>query len=248
MPKKSAGSRRSAFGEWAQSFRTSTPPVSNKQSASPGWGPEDGTTVSTSTQTPKVFPSAPSIMDLMGVAKPKERSRQWEREHRGHAYRGVPEEIREQVVALAEGEDLTVDEVAQAFMEYGFACIDKGKLTPPPSRPKARHMTIYPLPSGWGERAGWSEKDEWSPIPRLIPPRKNSRTRKKSSAAEIEQSSWKNVISYRLSNASHEAIKELAQQSKVPLGEIVTLFLKHGLEMYKAGRFEFNPQPKQSAK
>ena len=97
-------------------------------------------------------------------------------------------------------------------------------------------MTIYPLPSGWGKLAGWSEADEWSPTPKKIPVKRKSSTRVKKG--------WQQLAHYRLSGEAHAAIKQLAEKNNVPLGEIVILLLKHGLESYKSGRLKFTPHLK----
>jgi predicted choloylglycine hydrolase len=78
------------------------------------------------------------------VAKPKERNRQWEKEHRTHSYRGVPPEIHNQVVALASHLQVTTDEIVQAFVQYGLSCLEDGILTISP-RPKVGR-------TGWLER------------------------------------------------------------------------------------------------
>ena len=98
-------------------------------------------------------------------------------------------------------------------------------------------MTLFPLSKGWGKQAGWSEADGWNPKSQEIPtsPRKTVKTK---------QSSWDRVVTYRLSDDADNSIRQIAKQHTLPVGEIVTLFLKHSLESYKNGRLRLNPQPK----
>ena len=99
-------------------------------------------------------------------------------------------------------------------------------------------MTLFPLPNGWGKQAGWTEGDGWEPTE----PKENPAKRK--GQAKEEKRPWEDRVHYRMSDDVHEAIKQLAEKHTVPLGEILTLFLKHGLESYLAGYLRLNPQPK----
>jgi len=179
----------------------------------------------------------PSPLDQMSIASPRKRSRSWEKGHRTCSYRGVPQELHGQVVALAFHLQVNTDEVVAVFVQFGLSCVDKGFLAISP-RPKAQRMTLFPLPSGSGEKAGWSEDEKWEPgkLKKEIP------TKRKGSLES--KSLWESRVHYRLSKSTHEAIKFLAEQHTVPLGEIMTLFLKHGLESYKTGLLKLNPQPR----
>ena len=208
MSKKSSP-RRNVFGDWGQP---------SSQAAVP------------------LVPPPPTPIDLIGVAKPKERNRQWEKGHRAHSYRGVPQEIHNQVIGLAGHLQVTNDEVVQVFVQYGLSCLERGILTISP-RPKAQRMTLFPLPIGWGKQAGWSEGDGWEPASQETLPsvRKTSKNK---------HGGWERVVTYRLSDDADNSIRHIATQHTLPVGEIVTLFLKHGLESYKSGRLKLNPQPK----
>jgi hypothetical protein len=209
MPTKKSDQRRSAFEEWVQEQ------------------PER-------VQGQSTIPAPLTPMDLMGP-EPKMRNRSWEAKHKARPYRGVPSEIHNQVVALAENLKVPADEVAQVFVQYGLSCLDRGILTISP-RPKAERMTLYPLPKGWGKQAGWSDSDEWESKPLEIPMRRKT--------AKSAIPSWKNAPGYRLADETHKVVKQLAEKHTLPIGEIITLFLKHGLESYKSGRLKLNPQPK----
>jgi len=203
------------------------PKISTRRSAFASWRGQDSVAASS--------PVPPAPIDLMG-AVPKKRNRQWEKGHRTHSYRGVPQVIHDQVVALASRLQVTTDEVVEVFVRYGLSCLDQGILIISP-RPKAQRMTLFPLPKGWGDQAGWNEADGWDPKSQELPPapRKTSRTK---------PSSWERVVTYRLSDDGDNSIRHIATQHTLPVGEIVTLFLKHGLESYKSGRLKLNPQPK----
>jgi hypothetical protein len=179
----------------------------------------------------------PSPLDQMVVAAPRKRSRDWEKGHHTCSYRGVPHDLHEQVVALAFHLQVNTDDVVQAFVQFGLSCLDKDILTISP-RPKAQRMTLFPLPYGSGEQAGWGEVDKWDPgkLKKEIPAKRK--------VSQEKESLWESRAHYRLSKEIHEAIKCLAEQHTVPLGEIITLFLKHGLESYKTGRLKLNPQPR----
>jgi len=178
----------------------------------------------------------PSPLDQMNVARTHQRGREWEKAHRPFSYRGVPADLHEQILALASSLNVNVDEVVQVFVQYGLSSLEKGILTISP-RPRAQRMTLFPTPSGWGVQTGWGEADGWEPgAPQVIPARRKTST--------SERKNWETFVHYRLPTDVHEAIKQLAGKHTLPVGEVVTLFLKHGLEAYKAGQLRLSPQPK----
>jgi hypothetical protein len=158
---------------------------------------------------------------------PKERKREWEKHHKPKHYRGVPAEVRNQVKEVAEELGVPVDEVARAFIEYSLMCVQRGSLTLSgmPSQRRVR-MTLYPFTG-----AGWAENG-WTPQP----PRRS--TRKKEDAK-----TWQEIAHYRLPDELHEQVKSLAKDI-YPVGELVAVLLKHGLENYNAGVLALTPQPK----
>jgi hypothetical protein len=161
--------------------------------------------------------------------RPAKRNRKWEKEHRPYRYVNVPTELREQVLALAEHLGVTVDEVARAFVEYGIQCMDeeKLKLRVQPN-PHGRKMTLFPK-----ERAkGWHESNE---APKEIPARKKKRTKQ---AKKVYP-----AVSYRLPEKVQDGICGLATDLGVPLGEVVSFLLQHGLDAYRSGKLSLQPQP-----
>jgi hypothetical protein len=161
----------------------------------------------------------------------KERKREWEKSHPHRCYRGVPSEVRGQVKEVAEELGVPVDEVARAFIEYSLMCVQRGSLTLSgmPSQRRVR-MTLYPFTG-----AGWAENG-WTPHP----PR---RTKKHSGQ---QPALWREAAYYRLPDELHEQVKRLAG-NVYPVGELVAVLLKHGLENYNAGVLVLIPQPKTGA-
>jgi hypothetical protein len=159
---------------------------------------------------------------------PKERKREWEKHHKPRHYRGVPAEVREGVKEVAEELGVPVDEVARAFIEYSLMCVRRGSLTLSgmPSQRRVR-MTLYPFTG-----AGWAENG-WSPQP-------PSRTKKQSGKQPVL---WREAAYYRIPDELHEQVKRMAGDV-YPVGELVAVLLKHGLESYNAGVLTLTPQPK----
>ena len=161
--------------------------------------------------------------------RPAKRNRKWEKEHRPYRYVNVSVELREQVLALAEHLEVTVDEVARAFVEYGVECVDEEKLQlRAHPNPHGRKMTLFPK-----ERAkGWQEANE---SPREIPARSKKRSR--------QAKRFYPAVSYRLLKKVHDDICRLAMDLGVPLGEVVSFLLQYGLDAYHSGKLSLKPQP-----
>ena len=161
--------------------------------------------------------------------RPAKRNRGWEKAHRPYRYVNVPLELREQVVSLAEHLVVTADEVARAFFEYGMECVDDETLqlrTRP--NPQGRKMTLFPRE----QSKGWQKADD---APKEIPAR---RKKKSEQGRKVYP-----AVSYRLPESLHNTLCGLAMDLAVPVGEIVRLLLKHGLDAYRSGRLSLNPHP-----
>jgi len=158
--------------------------------------------------------------------KGKSRKREWEKMNPAKTYRGVPRDIRNRIVEIATNLNVRADDVARAFFEYGLQCIQYGSLRLDDARPKGLRMTLYPF-SG----AGWAENN-WSPQqPKIKKEKRDSK------------SNWKEVANYRIPIELHKRIKELAGEV-IPLGEVVTILLKNGIEGYENGQLVLLPQQK----
>ncbi|MEP7136685.1 MAG: hypothetical protein ABI904_17295 [Chloroflexota bacterium] len=161
--------------------------------------------------------------------RPAKRNRKWERAHRPYRYVNVPIELREQVLALAEHLGVTADEVARAFVEYGIEWVDADKLhLRAQPNPYGRKMTLFPK-----ERTkSWQETND---APREIPARKKKQM---SQAKRVYP-----AVSYRLPEKLHDDICGLAMDLDVPLGEVVSFLLQHGLDAYRSGKLSLTPRP-----
>lgn len=169
-----------------------------------------------------------SVLDLMRPPK-KKRNRDWEKTNRSYHYRGVPKQIRDEVVDVAAMLGVPVYEVARAFVEYSLMCVERGTLVIKPIFPRSQKMTLYPFGG-----AVWAENG-WTPHPQKIEKRKTTK--------EKEEKSWQEEASYRFPAMLHEEIKRLAGNA-LPIGEVLTVLLKHAIESYKSGVLVLNPAPK----
>ena len=161
--------------------------------------------------------------------RPAKRNRQWEKAHRSYRYVNVPLEVREEVLALAEHLRVPAGDVAHAFFEYGLDCVDEGKLqlTAQPN-PLGRKMTLFPQTQfGAWEEAQGPQRD--------IPARKKRKVERKQKSVP--------AVSYRIPPGIHTDLCSLAEELAVPVGEVVTFFLRHGLKAYRAGRLKLMPHP-----
>lgn len=180
-------------------------------------------------------PRPASVLDDLRVAEKKKRGRQYEKANPAVSFRGIPADVNEQILALAGEHRVMAGEIVDVFLRYGLACVDRGTLPLEP-RPKAARMTLLPLSSSWQKRQGWSE-ETLHPVPKSIP---SCKTRKEPKTL----AAWESVVSYRgVGKETADALRRLADKKYVPVGEVATVLLKHGLEAYKAGRIRFNPQP-----
>lgn len=161
--------------------------------------------------------------------RPAKRNRLWEKHHRPYRYINVPLEVREEVLALAEHLHVPASDVAHVFFEYGFDCVDEGKLqlaTQP--NPLGRKMTLFPQKQvGAWEEAEGTQRD--------IPARKKRKVERRQKSIP--------AASYRVPSGVHMDLCSLAEELAVPVGEIVTHFLRHGLKSYRAGRLKLTPHP-----
>ncbi|MBK6647452.1 MAG: hypothetical protein IPG44_17175 [Anaerolineales bacterium] len=161
--------------------------------------------------------------------RPAKRNRQWEKAHRPYRYVNVPLEVREEVLALAEHLRVPADDVAHAFFEYGLDRVGEGKLqVKAQPNPLGRKMTLFPQKQvgAWEEATG-PQQD--------IPARRKKRVERKQKSVP--------AVSYRIPPGVHTDLCSLAEELAVPVGEIVTNFLRHGLKSYRAGRLKLTPQP-----
>ncbi len=161
--------------------------------------------------------------------RPAKRNRQWEKAHRPYRYVNVPLEVREVVLALAENLHVPANDVAHAFFEYGLDCVDEGKLQlKAQPNPFGRKMTLFPQKqAGAWEEAEGPQRD--------IPARRKKKGERNQKTVP--------AVSYRIPHDVHMDLCSLAAELAVPVGEVVTLLLQHGLKAYRAGRLQLVPHP-----
>ncbi len=161
---------------------------------------------------------------------PAQRGRGWDKAHPPKHYRGVPAEIRRAVVDIAQENNVPADEVARAFLEYGLQCLQQKRLALN-VQPKAQRMTLYPVTG-----TGWAESgDGWTP-----------KTKRTSANGRRKSSTWQEIAHYRIPDELHSQVKNLAG-GVLPIGEVVTVLLKNGIEAYRSGVLVLIPSPRRQA-
>ena len=188
--------------------------------------------------TPAPLAASPSAtldaLAYLRLPEKKKRQRSWEREHTPKSYRGVPADLRDAVRAAAENLNVTVDDLARAFLEYSLDCVSRGALRLEIRySPRVQRLSLYPF-SG----ASWAARG-WNPQPPPAPARRRK-------AAE-DARPWQQLVSYRIPDELHQQIKAQAE-GDVPLGEVVTILLQHALTDYRSGALALFPQPRMAAK
>jgi hypothetical protein len=177
-------------------------------------------------------------LDFIPAAEPrKKRDRKWEKAHQGQVatYRGVPPEMHQTLLHLAESLGVPVDEVARAFLEFGLAHHKSGHLPIHPY-PKAQRMTLYPDETAIPDRKSkaWL-KDAFS----------SARPGKKRNKGS-QPKRWEARVSYRLPVALKQEVKELAETHTVGVGELVYFLFQFGLSAYENGDLRLDAHVKVS--
>lgn len=170
----------------------------------------------------------PSIYDSLRVALPRKRSRQWEKEHLGCkvVYRGVDPKLALQIKTLAAELLVPEGEVARSILEYAMRAYEEGDLDlRPRPNPYRMRMTLYPS----------------SQISRGHPMKSKSKTR------TLLEPSWRAITSWRnFSPELKRTISALASEEglNVPVGELVSAFLRYGLQAHEVGLLKLEPVEK----
>ena len=193
-----------------------------------GWG---GPATSSLTSPP-----AASVVEQLRVAG-KTRNRDWESQHPARAFRSVPPNIHAAIRAMAENEDLTMDHVVQALLEFSLVCYQRGEFAIEPVLSNGRR-TLFPdeQPSGRQQkRLRWTEKT-WG----LKPPRKRPGRSRQGQAVRP----WKDwpVVAYRLSNDQFHTIIQICQAKSAARGEVLSKLLMYALDAYETGRLVFEAE------
>lgn len=176
-----------------------------------------------------VSPGTPAtdLYETLRVASPRQRSRQWEKEHLSHkvVYRGVDPTLALSVRSLAADLQVPGGEVARALIECALRAYARGDLNlDPRPNPQRLRMTLFPT------------ADSPALSPATIPSRRKS-----------VQTSWRVIVTWR--GFPPELKQELAALAgeeglNVPLGELITALLRFGLQAHQIGLLPLTPTPK----
>lgn len=204
-------------------------------------GDEDQPTQSTPPFEPETV-SHP--LDLIPRAAPrKRRSRQWEAVHRAETvtYRGVPTEVQEQVTQIADSLCVSRDEIVQAFFAYAIEGYQNGSLQLM-AHPKAQRMTLFPERNSGSThgpmKTGWLTEAYSTPLKR------KANSPKKKQANTPNAPDWKSRVTYRIPVPLKEAIRSIAREHTVPIGEVVWFFFLLAIQALAAGDLSLHPTPK----
>jgi len=172
------------------------------------------------------LPDPPDIYDSLRVAEKRQRNRDWERRHLGQkvVYRGVDPKLALRVKEIAAEIDVREGEVARFLLEYALAEYEAERfyLSPRPN-PERMRMTLFPKETS--KRAGKASG-------------RKKRKKKK------EQPAWKMITTWRgFSPELKTKISDLASyvELDVPVGELVSAFLRFSLDAYDQGYLK--PEP-----
>lgn len=219
---------------------TPVPETASAEPAAPGWGGDK----------PQAVPQPPAavpIVEQLRLTEKKQRDRSWEKkeDNRPTSYRGVPPKLQAEVRQVAADLQVTVDDVARAFLEFGVLCYRKKEIKIAPTLSRQR-LTLFPDPDNWAgaKRPGWYERVWDQPAPKAGNGKKGSH---KGNTETVKPWKWPKASYRRLPAELVETIHQLHEKHSVPVGEIVTLFLGHALDAYQTGRLILEPQPRASA-
>ncbi len=178
---------------------------------------------------------ASNLLDMMPVAEERpKRNRQWEKAQMANqvSYRGIPKEVQTALKTIAGALDVTTEEVARAFLEFGLYCFRNNEIDVQ-AHVKGRHMTLFP--NGWNRQPAWTDCG-WG---------KKAETHTTREKKKREPATWQTVVTYRrIPVEVKKAIQGISALHTVPVGEVATLFFLHALQAYQNGRLALNPQPR----
>lgn len=169
--------------------------------------------------------SSPTIYDSLRVAAPRTRNRQWEKEHQNDkvTYRGVDPKLALQVKAIANNLNVPDGEVARALLEYALRAYAEGDLVlDPRPNPYRLRMTLFPMRETSHHHEATAK----------------TKSRKPPEALWRVITTWRGFPAKLKNEIADSASKD---QLDVPLGELVTALLRHGLRAYDAGLLKLEP-------
>lgn len=174
---------------------------------------------------------------------PQERNRSWERQHPTASYRGVDPALNTAIGQIAADLGLKRrDDVARAFLEYGLHLYQSGELRLIPVLDAGR-LTLYPAKGSGQSRNPWRRGAATSQVRK--PPRRDK--------AKDKEPRWKQRAHYRIPKSLQRSIGQIAygkndydsrlDRPVVPIGEVVTVFLRRAIDDYRQGILVLKPQP-----
>jgi len=174
-------------------------------------------------------------MDYIPAAKVRLRSRRWEKRNKARSFRRVPPNVPDSIRMVARNESLTVDDVADALLDYALTCYQRNELKLEPELSEQRR-TLMPE-RGWDGRSRlrWLE-ERWNPKPPRQTPAK----------AKLVHSPqpWKDwpIVAYRLSPKVVKEIDAIRGEKSVPAGEVFTRLIMHAMNAYQDGKLVLNAE------
>jgi hypothetical protein len=165
----------------------------------------------------------PAVYDTLRVAGPRKRNRQWEKRNQSHkaVYRGVDPKLALKVKEIAGDLAVPEGEVARAVIEFALREYQEGGLDLVPRlNPRRMRMTLFPTSRSALEPTMKTKKEK--------PP----------------EQLWRVITTWR--SFPPELKKELAtlasdDELNVPVGELITAFLRFGLKAYEYGLLNLRP-------
>lgn len=176
-----------------------------------------------SSETPNVPPNA-SVYDSLRVAEERTRNRQWERQHQKQkvTYRGVEPKLALKVKNIAGELHVPEGEVARALIEHALRAYERGELDlyPRPD-PERIRMTLFPS-SGSARFSSHLKK------------------------SKHHKGGWRVITTWRgFPPELKGELSALASDAglNVPIGELITALLRHGLQAYESGLLKLEAVP-----
>lgn len=177
----------------------------------------------------------------------KPRNRDFEKKHPKVSYRISDENLPQEILVLARSLTVSADEVSRAFVEAGLQAVQDGRMDLSQILVTRGRMSLYPI-----GREQWVVHDEPVDWSKAIPTVNKKRGLSDYEKSQQQKTSNRLRVHYRWPNQLIEQINDLycevmgsqpVQRSEGRKGQLITMLLRYGIEMYKAGRLPLVPQP-----
>lgn len=178
---------------------------------------------------PSVVPPPQAVINQLRMAEEKKRRRPWDERNRNGqvTYRCFPQSLKVSLREVAESLRVSVDELARAFLEHGLTAYQQGSLLLNPM-PKGVRMTLFAV------------ADQNVKTPKRAPGRN-----RKGKNKDGHEDGWHSVVSYRgIPVEVQDAIRQVAEDRFVPVGEVAVIFIQFGLRAFQSGKLRLQPVPK----